>query len=169
VVTLSGQELHRQLLRLVYRFLFLFTAEDRDLLFPRTLGQEDPRRRIYREGYSVGRLRELAIRRSASEGPYGDLWQTQKLVFLQLRQSSSPLGLPGLGGLFAEPQCLALEECELANRFCCGRSGRSAGSRPETHSPASTTATSTPRSWAVCMRVCWSSIPSWNALAAAGS
>jgi hypothetical protein len=114
---LSGQELHRQLLRLVYRFLFLFTAEDRDLLFPRTLGQEDPRRRIYREGYSVGRLRELAIRRSASEGPYGDLWQTQKLVFLQLRQSSSPLGLPGLGGLFAEPQCRALEECELANRF----------------------------------------------------
>jgi hypothetical protein len=115
--TLSGQELHRQLLRLVYRFLFLFTAEDRDLLFPRTLGQEDPRRRIYREGYSIGRLRELAIRRSASEGPYGDLWQTQKLVFLQLRQSSSPLGLPGLGGLFAEPQCQALEQCELANRF----------------------------------------------------
>jgi hypothetical protein len=114
---LSGQELHRQLLRLVYRFLFLFTAEDRDLLFPRTLGQEDPRRRIYREGYSLGRLRELAIRRSASEGPYGDLWQTQKLVFLQLRQSSSPLGLPGLGGLFAEPQCRALEQCELANRF----------------------------------------------------
>jgi hypothetical protein len=114
---LSGQELHRQLLRLVYRFLFLFTAEDRDLLFPRKLGQEDPRRRIYREGYSVGRLRELAIRRSASEWPYGDLWQTQKLVFLQLRLSSSPLGLPGLGGLFAEPQCQALEQCELANRF----------------------------------------------------
>jgi len=114
---LSGQELHRQLLRLVYRFLFLFTAEDRDLLFPRKLGQEDPRRRIYREGYSLGRLRELAIRRSASEGPCGDLWQTQKLVFLQLRQSSSPLGLPGLGGLFAEPQCQALEQCELANRY----------------------------------------------------
>ncbi len=114
---LSGQELHRQLLRLVYRFLFLFTAEDRDLLFPRTLGQEDPRRRIYREGYSIGRLRELAIRRSAFEGPYGDLWQTQKLVFLQLRQSSSPLGLPGLGGLFAEPQCRALEQGELANRY----------------------------------------------------
>jgi hypothetical protein len=114
---LSGAELHRQLLRLVYRFLFLFTAEDRDLLFPRTLGQEDPRRRIYREGYSIGRLRELAIRRSASEGPYGDLWQTQKLVFLQLRQSSSPLGLPGLGSLFSEPQCRALEQGELANRY----------------------------------------------------
>ena len=114
---LSGAELHRQLLRLVYRFLFLFTAEDRDLLFPRSINQDDARRRIYCEGYSVGRLRELAIRRSASEGPYGDLWQTQKLVFLQLRQSSSPLGLPGLGGLFNAPQCQALEACELGNRF----------------------------------------------------
>ena len=114
---LSGAELHRQLLRLVYRFLFLFTAEDRDLLFPRTIRQDDARRRIYRWGYSVGRLRELAIRRSASEGPYGDLWQTQKLVFLQLRQSSSPLGLPGLGGLFNAPQCKALEACELGNRY----------------------------------------------------
>jgi len=114
---LSGAELHRQLLRLVYRFLFLFTAEDRDLLFPRTISQDDARRRIYREGYNVGRLRELAIRRSASEGPYGDLWQTQKLVFLQLRQSSSPLGLPGLGGLFNAPQCQALEACELGNRY----------------------------------------------------
>jgi hypothetical protein len=114
---LSGAELHRQLLRLVYRFLFLFTAEDRDLLFPRTISQDDARRRIYREGYSVGRLRELAIRRSASEGPYGDLWHTQKLVFLQLRQSTSPLGLPGLGGLFNAPQCQALEACELGNRF----------------------------------------------------
>jgi hypothetical protein len=114
---LSGAELHRQLLRLVYRFLFLFTAEDRDLLFPRSISQDDARRRIYREGYSVGRLRELAIRRSASEGPYGDLWQTQKLVFLQLRQGSSPLGLPGLGGLFNAPQCQALEACELGNRY----------------------------------------------------
>ncbi|MEB3331773.1 MAG: N-6 DNA methylase, partial [Synechococcaceae cyanobacterium] len=114
---LSGAELHRQLLRLVYRILFLFTAEDRDLLFPRSINQDDARRRIYREGYSVGRLRELAIRRSASEGPYGDLWQTQKLVFLQLRLSSSPLGLPGLGGLFNAPQCQALEACELGNRF----------------------------------------------------
>jgi hypothetical protein len=38
-------------------------------------------------------------------------------VVLQLRQGSSPLGLPGLGGLFAEPQCRALEACELGHRF----------------------------------------------------
>lgn len=112
---LSRQQFHEQLLRLVYRFLFLFTAEDRDLLFPRELKADDPRRRIYREGYSVSRLRELAIKRSAYEGDYGDLWELQRLVFQQLSIGNSPLGLPGLGGLFSLEQCPDLQTAELWN------------------------------------------------------
>jgi hypothetical protein len=112
---LSRQQFHEQLLRLVYRFLFLFTAEDRDLLFPRELKAADPRRRIYREGYSVSRLRELAIKRSAYEGEYGDLWELQRLVFRQLSIGNSPLGLPGLGGLFSLEQCPDLQTAELWN------------------------------------------------------
>jgi hypothetical protein len=112
---LSRQQFHEQLLRLVYRFLFLFTAEDRDLLFPRELKPDDPRRRIYREGYSVSRLRELAIKRSAYEGDYGDLWELQRLVFQQLSIGNSPLGLPGLGGLFSLEQCPDLQTAELWN------------------------------------------------------
>jgi len=112
---LSRQQFHEQLLRLVYRFLFLFTAEDRDLLFPRELKADDPRRRIYREGYSVSRLRELAIKRSAYEGDYGDLWELQRLVFQQLSIGDSPLGLPGLGGLFSLEQCPDLQAAELWN------------------------------------------------------
>jgi len=112
---LSRQQFHEQLLRLVYRFLFLFTAEDRDLLFPRDLKADDPRRRIYREGYSVSRLRELAIKRSAYEGDYGDLWELQRLVFQQLSIGNSPLGLPGLGGLFGLEQCPDLQAAELWN------------------------------------------------------
>jgi hypothetical protein len=112
---LSRQQFHEQLLRLVYRFLFLFTAEDRDLLFPRELKADDPRRRIYREGYSVSRLRELAIKRSAYEGDYGDLWELQRLVFQQLSIGNSPLGLPGLGGLFSLEQCPDLQAAELWN------------------------------------------------------
>ena len=112
---LSRQQFHEQLLRLVYRFLFLFTAEDRDLLFPRQVEVGDPRRRIYREGYSVGRLRELAIKRSAYEGNYGDLWELQRLVFQQLSIGNSPLGLPGLGGLFSLEQCPDLQSAELWN------------------------------------------------------
>ncbi len=113
--TLSKQQFHEQLLRLVYRFLFLFTAEDRDLLFPREVDKGDPRRRIYREGYSVSRLRELAIKRSAYEGDYSDLWELQRLVFQQLSIGNSPLGLPGLGGLFSLEQCTDLQAAELRN------------------------------------------------------
>ena len=111
---LSRQQFHEQLLRLVYRFLFLFTAEDRELLFPHELKQ-DARRRIYKEGYSLHRLRELAIKRSAYEGSYGDLWELQRLVFHQLGIGNSPLGLPGLGGLFDQNQCSDLDSCELWN------------------------------------------------------
>ncbi len=112
---LSRQQFHEQLLRLVYRFLFLFTAEDRKLLFPREIDPSDPRRRIYHEGYSVHRLRELAIRRSGYEGEYGDLWELQRLVFQQLSIGNSPLGLPGLGGLFDAKQCPDLDGAELWN------------------------------------------------------
>jgi hypothetical protein len=113
--TLTRQQFHEQLLRLVYRFLFLFTAEDRDLLFPRGVDKGDPRRRIYREGYSVSRLRELVIKRSAYEGDYRDLWELQRLVFQQLSIGNSPLGLPGLGGLFSLEQCPDLQAAELWN------------------------------------------------------
>ena len=112
---LSRQQFHEQLLRLVYRFLFLFTTEDRNLLFPREVDKTDARRRIYQEGYSVSRLRELAIKRSAYEGDYGDLWELQRLVFQQLSIGNSPLGLPGLGGLFSLEQCPDLQDAELWN------------------------------------------------------
>jgi len=114
---LSRQAFHEELLRLVYRFLFLFTAEDRELLFSQEVGKEDPRRQIYLDGYSLGRLRELALKRSAYEGNYADLWQLQRLVFQQLSISDSPLGLPGLGGLFDTKQCPNLQACELDNRY----------------------------------------------------
>jgi hypothetical protein len=65
--------------------------------------------------------------------------------------------------------CQALEQCELANRFLL-RAIRAIG-----WFQAGDTLTRvnyrdlTPRSWAVCTRGCWSSIPSWSAPAAAGS
>ncbi len=112
---LNRQQFHEQLLRLVYRFLFLFTTEDRNLLFPHEVSKDDPRRQIYREGYSVHRLRELAIQRSAYEGEFSDLWELQRLVFQQLSIGNSPLGLPGLGGLFDAKQCPDLDGAELWN------------------------------------------------------
>ena len=56
---LTGVTYYRQLLRLIYRLLFLMVTESRNLL----LTEPDPEKaRIYQEYYSVGRLRDLAER-----------------------------------------------------------------------------------------------------------
>jgi hypothetical protein len=112
---LSTQEFFQELLRLVYRLLFLCVAEDRGLLFAE--GTDPERQAIYRQGYSLSRLRDLAIRRSAYEGQYSDLWKVQRLVFAELDRGDSPLGLPGLGGLFAGEKCVHLDRLEIPNGF----------------------------------------------------
>ena len=114
--TLSNKEFHEQLLRLIYRFLFLFTIEDRNLLFTKILDKNNIKRKIYDKGYSVNRLRELAVKRSTYSDNYDDLWHLQKLVFNQLNIVNSPLGLPGLGGIFSKEQCRDLENCKISNR-----------------------------------------------------
>ena len=114
---LSLSEFHRQLLRVVYRFIFLFVAEDRELdgvslLHPR---DSSPAGRLARERfaahYGTRRLRDLAQRIKGSR--HGDLWrQLQLLVgalsgderFAAARQS---LALPALGSLLWSPAATA--------------------------------------------------------------
>lgn len=93
--TLATQDYYRQLLRIVYRLLFLFVAEDRELLHPP--GADDTACDLYDEHYSTARLRELA--QSMRGSKHGDLWHSLWLVFDALGQSNGcpALGLPGLG------------------------------------------------------------------------
>lgn len=112
---LTPQAYYEQLLRLVYRFLFLFTVEDRDLLFPPRVKSE--KRRIYAEGYSLTMLRERVLRRG-QDGQHSDLWQGLQIVFRGLAGDESvqdTLGLPGLDGLFASGQCSDLDEALVGN------------------------------------------------------
>ena len=103
---LDKQELYREILRTVYRLLFLFVAEDRDLLLlPRT--DDDSReaaRGYYRRHYSTHRLRELADRIRGSG--HGDLWHGLTLVFAWLDdpEGCSELALPGLGSFLWSPE-----------------------------------------------------------------
>ncbi len=112
---LSTQDYYRQLLRSVYRLLFLFVAEDRGLVHD-PAAPESARRR-YAEHYSLARLRGLAGRRRG--GPHPDLWQGLRVV---LRGLGSPagvpaLGLPALGSFLWSPEaCPDLDGAELANR-----------------------------------------------------
>jgi hypothetical protein len=111
--TLTKEAYFNELLRLVYRLIFILTAEERGLLHPE--GSGDTARALYTEGYSLRRLRERATRRSAHDRN-GDLWDAQRIVFRGLRKGEPRLGLPALAGLFAEDQCPNLDASRLENR-----------------------------------------------------
>ncbi len=92
---LSTQDCYRQILRIVYRLLFLFKAEDRRLLHPTDAADDSCA--VYDRHFSTRRLRDLAERVRGSRHP--DLWHSLSLVFDALgRDEGCPeLGLPGLG------------------------------------------------------------------------
>ena len=100
--TLSRDDYYRQLLRIVYRLLFLFVAEDRDLLHPS--GTSDTTRDRYRRFYSLSRLRDMALKLRGSK--HGDLWHGLSLVFKALGKPDGcqTLGLSGLGSFLWTPE-----------------------------------------------------------------
>jgi hypothetical protein len=106
----SGQlakiDYYRQLLRLIYRLLFLMVAEERRLLFMRDSKFAD-RQDVYDRWYSVERLRKRADSRFF-EDEHRDLWEGLKRTFRLFEDAAhaSQLGLTALDG-------------ELFGRFAC--------------------------------------------------
>lgn len=110
--SLSKDAYFQQLLRLVYRCLFLFCAEERGLLH--APDSDAVARDHYARGYSLRRLRTRCLRRAARDS-HGDLWLSVALVFRGLAAGEPRLALPALGGLFAPDQCPDLDRASLAN------------------------------------------------------
>ncbi|MBI2941035.1 MAG: hypothetical protein HYY04_11425 [Chloroflexi bacterium] len=122
---LGPEEYYRQLLRLVYRLLFLFVVEERRLVFDPKHEHAD-RQPIYTRHYSLGRLRERCERYFADDH-YSDLWQGLLQTFCLFRESGAAgqLGLSALDGeLFGEAACADLEGagCENARLLRAVRS-----------------------------------------------
>lgn len=114
-------EWFNELLRLVYRLIFLMVAEDRDLLHP-PIKEDDPQRarklaarKLYAEGYSLAALRAQAVR-AATWDKHHDRYEGIKVVFRGLARGQEALGLPALGGLFNPDQLPHLETARLRNR-----------------------------------------------------
>ena len=92
--TLSKDDFYRQLLRVVYRLLFLFVAEDRGLLHPEDA--DESACELYDSHYSTRRLRDMSDKLRGSK--HADLWHSLSLVFARLESEGCPqLGLIGLG------------------------------------------------------------------------
>ena len=110
--TLGRNAYFQQLLRLVYRLIFLLTIEERGLLHAANSDAEAVK--LYAGGYSLRRLRARARKRRAFDR-HADLWDGLRPVFIGLAHGQPLLALPALGGLFAEDQCPDLDACTLGN------------------------------------------------------
>ncbi|WP_016854811.1 Eco57I restriction-modification methylase domain-containing protein [Halomonas smyrnensis] len=111
---LDAHAYYQELLRLVYRLLFLLRAEARDLLHP--AGSDPLACERYREGYSLELLRQAARKAHRFEPRHHDLWLTLQQTLAGLAGGQPLLALPALGGLFDAAQCPNLDAALIDNR-----------------------------------------------------
>jgi len=112
---LDTQDYYRQVLRLVYRLIITFVAEDRQVLFHPQADERAIAR--YKDYYSTARLRRLAERRTGTQ--HSDLYQSLVLVMRLLGSDEGyvKLGLFALNGfLFSDAAMPDLANCQLANQ-----------------------------------------------------
>ncbi|MDD1414885.1 N-6 DNA methylase [Dolichospermum sp. ST_con] len=112
---ITNYELYRQLLRLIYRLLFLMVAESRNLLL---IGEDPEKARIYLEYYSIERLRELAERPRYRREGFQDIWQGLRVTFKLFDENwrGRMLGLSPLNGdLFGSQTLTDLDDCGIDN------------------------------------------------------
>ena len=112
---LDTQDYYRQVLRLVYRLIIVFVAEDRQVLFHPQASEHAIGR--YKDYYSTARLRRLAERRIGTQ--HSDLYQSLTLVMRLLgsEEGCLNLGLFALNGfLFSDAAMPDLANCQLTNQ-----------------------------------------------------
>jgi len=105
-------------LRLIYRILFLLVIEERNLVFPENGNRSG--RDIYRDYYSVNRLRRLCEKSYILEQRHHDLWISLKQTFrlFETEAGGRPLGIKPLAGdLFGHHALGILNQCQLDNRI----------------------------------------------------
>jgi len=137
---LSETDYYRQLLLLIYRLLFLMVAESRNLIIGNresAVGNREEsapdsplptpysptstfaeRAKIYRDYYSIERLRTLAEKPSWRREGFQDLWQGLRVTFRLFDENwrGQLLGLSPLNGvLFGSHSLLDIDDCAIDN------------------------------------------------------
>ena len=108
---------YQQLLRLIYRLLFLFVIEERNLVYP--LSPSAAKRDLYYRYYSLQRLRRLAEKRYLADHRKDDLWLALLACF-RLFEAGGPgpkLGIAPLAGDLFRPEAIGpICDCLLDNK-----------------------------------------------------
>lgn len=131
----DAREFYHQLLRLIYRLLFLMVTEERDLVFSELKEEnKEPdmddllkgikrptkkQKEIYYNFYSLVRLRKLSQKRYLLESQYSDLWQglMQAFALFESGGTGRKLGIQALGSeLFSSNAMPDITSSKVNNR-----------------------------------------------------
>jgi type I restriction-modification system DNA methylase subunit len=113
---LDRQDYYRELLRLVYRIIFLCVAEDRDILLDPKASAN--RKELYLRYYSVSRIRNLA--RNFDGNNHSDIFEGLKIVMngLEGKSGLDVIGLPALGSkMWSDKFIENLRDNLIENRY----------------------------------------------------
>jgi hypothetical protein len=120
--TLSSKDYYRQLLRIIYRFLFLMVTEERDLVYdPEDKSEATQRlKKFYLLFYSIARLRKLSESHYVYEAQFNDLWQglVNTFILFEAGGRGKKLGIQPLDGdLFSSQAIPDLEGSMINNKL----------------------------------------------------
>ena len=124
ICKLDPDEYYRQQLRIIYRLLFLFVIEERNLVYAESKTPETKRfNQIYFKYYSLLRLRKLARKLPPPDATnHYDLWLSLLSTFalFEQKEMGEKLGIMSLQGDLFGPGSVAtsyydLHHCRLSN------------------------------------------------------
>lgn len=122
--SLSDRRLNKELIHFIYRLLFLFIIEERNLVYqiPEASNQDYDRlcklQDIYKKYYAASRFRNQSELYYLQDRHYTDLWQSLMDTFRLFESSGfgDKLGIKPLGGLLFDDDTLHyLKDCTIDN------------------------------------------------------
>ena len=121
----TAGELNKELIHYIYRLLFLFIIEDRNLVYEIPESTDDPEyettvrnQEIYRKFYAASRLRRLSELPYLRQHRFSDLWEGLMDTFRLFEPEGfgAKLGIKPLGGVLFDTETLHwLKRCRIEN------------------------------------------------------
>ena len=121
----SAQTLNKELIHFIYRLLFLFIIEDRNLVYNLNEHDDDYEQKvrcqeIYKRYYAVSRLRALSEMPHLRNSRYHDLWDglIESFRLFEDGEFGGHLCIKPLGGVLFAPTTLHyLSQCKIDNKI----------------------------------------------------
>ncbi|MCR5862331.1 BREX-1 system adenine-specific DNA-methyltransferase PglX [Flavobacterium sp. J372] len=118
---LTAKDYYLNILRSVYRILFLLVIEERNLIYKENLREDEKKLKdIYYKYYSIQRLTYLVNKAVYIDPNKTDLWQSLLMTFRLFEdfQAGKALGLDALGsGIFSPDAINSIKDTTLSNKI----------------------------------------------------